>query len=183
MSGRPGADQIAFHIGEQAVTARCALHLDFAETYPYGDDRQVPATWFVRVLADHLSDHPADAPDAPAVEKPAAEASQLDEFEREVAARCRWAMTVNASDPDNSWPDRYRIAVALVLGNLAYLRDMGPGPGYTPEQAAVLLIRGMTRPPANLETWIGAIRDDIKPPPRDGQRGLWLPPTQPRTGP
>ncbi|WP_045740303.1 hypothetical protein [Actinoplanes rectilineatus] len=192
MSPRFGADQISFHLGKQAVTARCALHPDFAESYPYGDDHLVPATWFVRVLSDHLNDHPTAIPDTPAVEQPApdqaavlstASALPLDAFGREVAARCRWATDINDDDPRSDWPIAVRLAVALVLGNTDYLGDMGPGPGYTADQAAVLLVRSMTHPPANLRAWIEAIRHEIKAPRPDSGHTPWLPPQQLRTDP
>jgi hypothetical protein len=192
MSARLGADQISLHVGEQAVTIRCALHPGFTKSYPHGDDRLVPATWFVRVLTEHLNDHPAATPDAPAVEQPASDHSgviktagvlPLDTFGREVAARCRWATDINDDDPRGDWPIAVRIAVALVLGNTDYLQDMGPGPGYTPEQAAVLLVRSMTHPPANLRAWIEAVRHEIKAPRPDSGHTPWLPPTQLRTDP
>jgi hypothetical protein len=192
MNARPGADQISFHIGEQALTAQCALHPDFAESHPYGDDQLVPATWFVRVLSEHLNAHPAATPDAPAVEQLAADpagvlsmapALPLDEFSREVVARCRWATDINDDDPRGDWPLELRLAVALVLGNTDYLRDMGPGPGYTADQAAELLVRSMPHPPANLRAWIEAIRNEIKPQQPGSPHTPWLPPKQLRLGP
>lgn len=175
----PGADQLYLLIGPSTIAVQCHTHPQYNETHPYdADERRVPGTWVVASMFRHLQDHATATPEAPADEAaaPIATASTgLDDFAREVAYRCRWAIDANEGDPDDRWPINYRIAVALVLGNLPYLRDMGPGPGYSPKDAAVLLVRGMTNPPQDLDGWIDAIRKEIRRPGSEPDQGLWLP--------
>jgi hypothetical protein len=130
----------------------------------------------VGVLAGHLAQHAAEAAEEPAEEEPAAPAATvppLDEFGREVASRCRWALVYNEGDPDNTWPDPYRLAVELVLGNHEYLHDMGDGPGYSPQDAVFLLVSGMTNRPPSIDAWISTIRQEIRQP-----GALLVPPAQ-----
>jgi hypothetical protein len=172
----PGADSVYLWVGDSTVALRCHLHPDFTESHAYGMDGEVPAAWMVGVLAGHLAEHAADSAEDPADEEPSDEepattASALDEFGREVAVRCRWALVYNEGDPDDAWSIPYRLAVALVLGNHLYLRSMGDGPGYSPQDAMLLLYSGMTHSPPDIGAWIGAIRAEIS-----GPRGLLVAP-------
>lgn len=176
MSSRTGAvdgvDGICLLVEGGSVTLRCDTHSDFAESYMYGIDHRVPASWVVGVLTQHLRDH-GPALEEPAGDDPApvaATASRLEEFGREVASRCRWAMEFNQGDPDDEWPEEFQIAVALVLGNLDFLRSMEPGPGYTPQQAVLRLWAGIGAPPVDPGVWMAAIRVEITSP-GDGRLG------------
>ena len=170
----PGADAVYLSISADTVTLRCDMHQTYERRYPYGDDGRVPASWLVSALASHMKDHAEPAEEAS--DQPQTTTFDLDPFGREVAARARWATQHNEGDPNDAWPDQYRIAVALVLGNHEYLRDMGPGPGYTPAEAAVLLVRGMTHRPANLDIWIKAVRGAVLGRGQADVRGvLWMP--------
>lgn len=170
----PGADAVYLSISADTVTVRCDMHQTYERPYPYGVDGRVPASWLVSALASHMKEH--SEPIEEASNQPQSTTFDLDPFGREVAARARWATQHNEGDPNDAWPDQYRIAVALVLGNHEYLRDMGPGPGYSPAEAAVLLVRGMTHGPANLDTWIKAVRSVVLGRGQTNQRGvLWQP--------
>jgi hypothetical protein len=162
----PGADGVYLSISADAVTLRCDTHADLAVSYPYGDDRKVPTSWVVSVLANHMKNHPAAPADGPSDDETAETAtvavSRLDDFGRAIATRCRWAIDTNDGDPDDAWPTADRIAVALVLGNHEYLEDMGPGPGYSPQQAAFRLWSGMAQQPPDIDAWISAIRSEIR---------------------
>jgi hypothetical protein len=173
----------------ETVSLRCDTHPEFVVSCKIGSDRRVPAAWVIGTQGAHLVEHfslPKEelaeeelAEGEAAEEEPerlgAGAVSELDVFGREVVARCRWAIDFNEGDPFNSWPDLYRIAVALVLGNHLYLREMGPGPGYSPEEAAVFLVRGMEHRPADLGAWIGAIRAEVRSPEPARRGDLWLP--------
>jgi hypothetical protein len=75
-----------------------------------------------------------------------------------------WVLRFNDGARDDKWKLPYRLAVALVLLNFEYLEDIGPGPGYTLEQAMLLLYTGMTHPSADLDAWMLAIRDATRHP-------------------
>ena len=176
-----GAEATYLLIGNDSVSVGCDLHPDFTESREIDESRRVPATWVVGWLADHLQSHPAPAQE-PSTEEPvnppASAVSQLDAFGQTVAAHCRWAMDHNRGDPHKAWPVPLQLAVALVLGNHLYLKDMGDGPGYSPQQALTLLFQGMTHPPADADAWVRAIRAESSRPGREDQTGLSLSPTQ-----
>jgi hypothetical protein len=176
----PGADQLYLLIGPSTIAVQCRTHPQYSETHPYDADQpRVPGTWVVAAMFKHLQDHAAtaEAPTAEAAAPVATAGTGLDGFAREVASRCRWAMDHNKGDPDDSWPINLRLAVALVLGNQLYLRDIGPGPGYSAADAAVLLAQGMTNRPQDLDAWISGIRQEIRRLGEQATPGLWLPST------
>jgi hypothetical protein len=158
----PGADDIHLRIDVGAVVLWCASHPEFSKSFAYGEDRTVPAVWLASELAAHLEEHVLAAEQEPAGQT--AVMSGLDPFSAEIATPCTWAMRFNEGDPDDKWELPFRLAVALVLLNFEYLEDIGPGPGYTPEQAMLLLYSGMTHPPADFDGWMLAIRDAIRHP-------------------
>jgi hypothetical protein len=163
---------------------QCHTHPQYSETHPYDDERHVPATWVVSTMSRHLQDHATAPAEEPADEADALSATAgagLDEFAREVASRCRWAMDHNDGDPDDNWSLNLRIAVALAMGNELYLRDIGPGPGYSPQEAAVFLVRGMSSRPQNFDAWISGIRQEIRRLGEQPNPGLWVPSTTIRT--
>jgi hypothetical protein len=173
-----GADAAYLLIGSDSISVGCDLHPDFTESHGFDKDRRVPATWVVSVLASHLKIHPAPPQEPPAEEpaNPTATAvSQLDAFGQTVASHCRWAMAHNDGDPSSTWPVPLQLAVALALGNHLYLSGMGPGPGYTPQQALTLLFEGMPHPPSDADAWIQAIRAESRRPGGSKQSGLVLP--------
>jgi hypothetical protein len=183
----PGADKIHLSIASNgaSVTLRCETHPGFAESCDVGGDREVSATWLVAALANHLAEHSLMPADEPARGQVGAlsttPVSGLDAFGRRIATLCQWAIEFNQGDPVGEWPVDEQIAVALVLGNHEYLQNMGPGPGYTPAQAAHRLWSGMAQPPADLDAWITATRQEINLPRQGEPPGkLWRPPPDPR---
>jgi hypothetical protein len=162
----PGADDIHLRIDAGTVVLQCASHPDFSRAFTFAEDRTVPAVWLAGELSNHLEEH-ALAAEQESADEPTGQAavtSGLDPFAAEIANRCNWAMRFNEGDPDDKWELPFRLAVALVLLNFEYLEDIGPGPGYTPEQATLLLYKGMTQPPADFDAWMLAIRDAISHP-------------------
>lgn len=175
-----GADAAYLLIGADSISVGCDLHPDFTEAHGFDEGRRVPATWVVGVLASHLTEHSAPPQEPPAevpVNPTATAVAQLDAFGQRVAAHCRWAMDHNDGDPDSAWPVPLQLAVGLVLGNHLYLSGMGPGPGYSPQQALTLLFEGMTHPPSDADAWIQAIRAESRQPGSKEQSGLVLPST------
>lgn len=177
-----GVEEVHLWIGDNRVAVRCQMHPDFDESRLFGVEREVSAVWVVGVLARHLTElnAPAEEPDEEEdagekdTETATGEGSPLDAFAQEVVALSRWAMNHNDGEPDNKWPTPLRLAVALALFNLEYLSDMGPGPGYTWDQAMVRLVHGMTHRPGDINVWFGGIRDALDRS-NDKHRALWLP--------
>lgn len=181
------ADGVHLEIGTdgETVSLRCDTHPEFDVPYKLGPERKIPAAWAIGTLLSHLETHFSTPVETPAEDTGSAisAVAELDEFGREIAARCIWAKEWNQGDPDKTWPDSYQIAVALVLGNHLYLQQMGPGPGYSPAQAAVLLVRGMANPPADLDRWIRAVRNQVIPPDQREQGRFWTPTPRPEASP
>ena len=173
-----GVDGVYLVISGEAVVLRCDTHPEFTASCAYGDGERVLARWVVDAFIGHIKDH-APASDCGIADEPirpaTAAVSPLDEFGRTVAVLCRWAMDHNDGDPHEGWATGEQLAVALVLGNHLYLQDMGPGPGYTPEQAVFRLVSGMTHRPPSMDSWIAAIRDEIRQPGDSARGGLLLP--------
>ncbi|XVU28147.1 hypothetical protein ACQPZJ_14215 [Actinoplanes sp. CA-054009] len=164
----PGAEHLYLHIGDNSGSLRCSDHPELGEAYPLDVQRNLRAAWIVGVVARHLKDHAAESAAPVATAGP-----QLDPFAREVAKHCRWAIDHHRGDPLDDWPLDIQLAVALVLFNIDYLADIGPGPGYTAETAMLRLFSGEHRPPADPMAWFAGIRDAIAPGVHPDNRGPW----------
>ena len=176
-------DGLYLKIGETEVTVRCHRHPNYtSQAHPYSaTEREVPGAWLVNTIAIHFKVHEGEAPVEEPVRPAATVGVGLDDFGRAVAEKCRWAMDFNQGDPHNKWMTEDQLAVALVLGNAEYLGDMGPGPGYTPETALLLLISAKPQLAPNIDNWISKVRTAIKRPDAARRPELWMPATEPRT--
>jgi hypothetical protein len=77
------------------------------------------------------------------------------DFTADITARARWAQDHNDGLPKPVWSAGERIAVAVILGDAAYLFGLG----YTMAEAKQRLSGDLFG--ADMETWLGAVRREL----------------------
>ena len=180
----------------RAAAFRCRAHPEVDQPYQFDDTGVLLMSWVTRMLRIHLSEHSETAPEEPverflSVAEPQIVIAEgvsvgFQQFTREVIAMARQAMIANEGDPLDHWPDVYRLAVAVVLLNLDYLRkEMGRRdgtagqPGYSLDEAVeLLLLHFRPRPqPRDFVMWQTFVRDHLRPAtePAGSGPGLWTP--------
>jgi hypothetical protein len=185
----PDVEDMYLRIGSDAIVLACASHPEFHKSFTYGKDRTVPALWLAGVLANHKSVRAlaAHEPDDEPAGQAAVVVSGLDPFAPKSLLDAAGLCATTKVTRTDKWELPYRLAVALVLLNVEHLAGMGPGPGYTPARAMLLLYNGMTHRPADLDAWMLAIRDAICRPDQQllrlgrEQRGHWRATAVPRS--
>ena len=83
------------------------------------------------------------------------------DFAEDIARRARWAIDYNGHRPNPAWSTGEKLAVALVLGDDAYLA----AEGYTKTQALTRLAGDIGD--TNVGAWLAYVRDELE----DGSDG------------
>ena len=180
----------------RAAAFHCRAHPEVDLPYHFEDTGDLSMSWLSRMLRIHLSAHSEAVPEKCAERfVPVAEPQIVisggvtvgfQKFTREVIAMARQAMIANEGDPLDHWPDVYRLAVAVVLLNLIYLREeMGRRdgtagqPGYSFEEAVELLLLHFRPRPQSRDfvMWQTFVRDQLLPTAEsaDSLATLWTP--------
>lgn len=77
-----------------------------------------------------------------------------DRFADETLERCLWAVKNNRRQPSDGWPERERLAVAIVLMSKTYLDQHG----YTVSSAHRRLFESMTLTATQFSAWVESVR-------------------------
>lgn len=81
----------------------------------------------------------------------------MDDFAKDIASRARWAVAHNDGQPKAAWSTGERLAVALVLDDVAAIE----AEGFTVEQALRRLAGDISGSTADAETWIAEVRGEL----------------------
>lgn len=78
------------------------------------------------------------------------------DFAEDITRRCQWAIRYNDHRPNPVWSTGERLAVALVLGDTAYLT----AEGYTKTQALTRLAGDIGG--TNVGAWLAYVRGELE---------------------